>query len=98
MTFEGLFSRTPFLKQLQEILSTLKESIGYPVDIEFAHDGTSFHLLQCRVQSYREDSSPAEIPRDIPAEDILFSANRYITNGVVSDITHIVYVDPYQIQ
>lgn len=94
VTFEGLISRTPFLKQLEAILKTLQESLGYPVDIEFAHDGVDFYLLQCRAQSYREDSLPAEIPNDVPDDEIIFTANRYIANGIVSDITHIVYVDP----
>ena len=96
VTFEGLISQTPFLKQLEAIMKTLQEALGYPVDIEFAHDGVDFYLLQCRAQSYREDSLPAEIPADIPKEEIIFTANRYITNGNVSDITHIVYVDPFK--
>ena len=66
VTFEGLISRTPFLKQLQDILKILQKSLDYPVDIEFAHDGQDFYLLQCRVQSYREEMMPAEIPADVP--------------------------------
>ena len=96
VTFEGLISQTPFMKQLEAILKTLQEALGYPVDIEFAHDGVDFYLLQCRAQSYGEDSLPAEIPRGIPSEEIIFTANRFITNGNVLDITHIVYVDPYK--
>ncbi len=96
ITFEGLITRTPFMKQVQAILKTLQESLGYPVDIEFAHNGVDFYLLQCRGQSYREDSAPAEIPNDVSSDDVIFTANRYITNGAVSDITHIVYIDPYK--
>ncbi|MBN1148657.1 MAG: nucleotidyltransferase domain-containing protein [Anaerolineales bacterium] len=94
VTFEGLISRTPFLKQIGAILHVLEETLGYPVDIEFAHDGVDFYLLQCRAQSYGQASSPAEIPKDTPPEKVIFTANRYITNGSVPDITHIVYVDP----
>ena len=96
VTFDGLISQTPFLKQLQTIMRTLQDALGYPVDIEFAHDGVDFYLLQCRAQSYREDSLPAEIPTGISKDDIIFSANRFITNGNVQDISHIVYVDPYK--
>ena len=53
-----------------------------------------FYLLQCRPQSYSDDATPAPIPRDLPEDRILFSANRYVSNGRVPDITHIVYVDP----
>jgi pyruvate,water dikinase len=94
VTFEGLFSHTPFLKQIHTILNILQETLDYPVDIEFAHDETDFYLLQCRAQSYSEDSIPTTIPENVPPEKIIFSANRYISNGSVSNITHIVYVDP----
>lgn len=94
MTFEGLFNRSPFLHQVQTILSILQEALNHPVDIEFAHDGSHFYLLQCRAQSYREDAYPATIPEGRPTNQVLFSANRYITNGSITGITHIVYVDP----
>jgi pyruvate,water dikinase len=94
VTFDGLFSRTPFLKQVRAILSVLQEALGHPVDIEFAHDGTDFYLLQCRAQSHSEDSSPAVIPQNVLSDKVIFSANRYVTNGSVSDITYVVYVDP----
>ncbi len=94
VTFEGLFTRAPFLHQVQTILEVLQEAFNYPVDIEFAHDGTHFYLLQCRAQSYSVDAFPAKIPRNTPAENIIFSANRHVSNGMISDITHVVYVDP----
>jgi predicted nucleotidyltransferase len=37
---------------------------------------------------------PVPIPKDVPEERIVFSAKRYISNGKVPDITHIVFVDP----
>jgi pyruvate,water dikinase len=94
VTFEGLISRTPFLKQVHEIMNELQSKFNYPVDIEFAFDGSDFYLLQCRSQSHTEDSTPAPIPSDIPEERIIFTANRYITNGTVSNVKYIVYVDP----
>lgn len=96
VTFEGLFSKTEFLKQIHTILNELQDKFQHPVDIEFAHDGTDFYLLQCRSQSFLEDSNPAFIPRETSKEQVIFSANRHITNGTVADITHIVYVDPQQ--
>jgi len=94
VTFEGLASRSPFVQQMCTILEVLQETFGYPVDIEFAHDGSDFYILQCRAQSYSEASQPAAIPTEISHDRILFSANRYISNGTLSDISHIVYVDP----
>jgi len=94
VTFEGLVTRTPFVKRAHAILKLLEEKLGLPVDIEFASDGESFYLLQCRPQSYSVDSAPADIPRDIPNEHLLFTANRYISNGAANGLTHVVYVDP----
>jgi len=94
VTFEKLFSKTPFLSHIRAILQELEERINHPVDIEFAKDGSHFYLLQCRSQSYQEGNKPAVIPENIPQDEILFSAHRYITNGEVSGIRHIVYVDP----
>jgi hypothetical protein len=94
VTFEKLFSRTPLIQQIQRIMRVLQAHFNHPVDIEFACDGEDFYLLQCRSQSYSEDSIPAAIPHGIPKEQTLFTANRYISNGMVSDISHIVYVDP----
>ncbi len=94
VTFEGLLSHSPFLKQVRTILKILQESLSHPVDIEFAHDGKNFYLLQCRAQSYCEEDNPAPIPSEISSTKIIFSANRYIPNGCVSNITHIVFVDP----
>jgi hypothetical protein len=94
VSFEGLISKTPFVAQVHSILKLLEEKIATPVDIEFASDGKDFYLLQCRPQSRSEDSSAAPIPKDIPEDRIIFSANKFVSNGKVPDITHIVYVDP----
>ncbi|MFZ1946266.1 MAG: PEP/pyruvate-binding domain-containing protein [bacterium] len=93
-TFEGLLSDSPFVKQIHSVLRLLEEKLGTPVDIEFAHDGTNFYLLQCRPQSYSQESAPAPIPKDVSPDRVIFTANRYVSNGRVRDITHIVYVDP----
>ena len=94
VTFDGLVTETQFVKKVIAILNELEKTYGNPIDIEFAHDGEDFYLLQCRSQSYSEDSQPAFIPANLPNEKIIFSAHRYITNGKISDISNIVYVDP----
>ncbi len=92
-TFEGLMSSAPFVKQAKLILETLENTLGYPVDTEFASDGRDIYLLQCRPQSYSGESAASPIPKDLSEKDILFSANRFVSNGWVPDITHVVYVD-----
>ncbi|MCP4676768.1 MAG: pyruvate, phosphate dikinase [Deltaproteobacteria bacterium] len=94
VTFEGLVTSSPFLKQVESILKTLEECLGTPVDIEFASDGNDFYLLQCRPQTSTKDDIAAHIPKKVASEDIVFTANRYVSNGRVPDITHVVYVDP----
>jgi len=92
-TFEGLIRKTSFVSYIRELLLLLQEKLGGPVDLEFAYDGINFYLLQCRPQSYSGDAAPVAIPQDLPADRVIFSANRYVSNGKVPDITHIVYVD-----
>ena len=94
VTFEGLFSKTPFLKDLKLILDELQRTFHHPVDVEFASDGEHLYLLQCRSQSYQESQKPARIPSDPEPDRVLFSTYRYITNGTVEGITHLVYVNP----
>jgi hypothetical protein len=93
-TFEGLIRKTPFVSYVRELLTLLQAKLKQPVDIEFAYNGDDFYLLQCRPQSYSGDAVPASIPQDLPAERIIFSANRYVSNGSVPEIAYVVYVDP----
>lgn len=92
--FEGLLSNTKFSSEVRVILDVLEKALGVPVDIEFAHDGERFYLLQCRPQSSSPDEQPDPIPQDLQENEILFTADRYVSNGHVPDLTHVVYVDP----
>jgi pyruvate,water dikinase len=93
-TFEGLFTETPFLARMRALLQVLREKLKTPVDIEFASDGRSVYLLQCRPQGATEGATPSPIPRDLPRDRVLFTARRYVSNGHVSDVSHVVYVVP----
>jgi pyruvate, water dikinase len=93
-TFQGLVDDTPFLQQMQGVLTELEEAMNTPVDVEFAHDGKDFYILQCRPQSQAHDVAPAMIPQEIPAEALIFESHRHVSNGHVPDLSHVVYVDP----
>lgn len=93
-TFDGLVLGSPFVKQMEAILRTLEQALQTPVDVEFAHDGTDLFLLQCRPQASSGEDVAAEIPHGLPDEVVLFTANRFVSNGRVPDLTHVVYVDP----
>ena len=92
-TFEGLIRNTDFVQQIRELLKLLQEKLRTPIDMEFAYDGTDFYLVQCRPESFGGDTAPVEIPQNIPDDKLVFSARRFVSNGKVPDITHIVYVD-----
>lgn len=96
ITFDRLIRQTPLVKQVKSILSLLQSELGYPVDIEFAGDGKNFYLLQCRPQSRNHDQAPVAIPMNIPAQNTIFTAHKYVSNGKVAGIKTIVYVDPYK--
>jgi len=93
-TFETLLESTPFLSRMRALLRVLSEKTHGPVDIEFASDGKDLYLLQCRPQSFAEESAAAAIPSDLSGDRVIFEAKRFVSNGRVPDLTHIVYVDP----
>ena len=94
VTFDVLKKQTQFIEQMGAILNVLEDVLGVPVDVEFASDGDDLYLLQCRPQSYGDEYEPVDIPANVSEENIIFSANRYVSNGLVKGITHVVYVDP----
>lgn len=94
VTFDGLVRDTRFIARMRALLRVLSAKLEMPVDIEFACDGEKFYLLQCRPQSSAAAESAVAIPRDVPSDRVLFSTRRYVSDGRVPDLTHIVYVDP----
>jgi len=93
-TFDGLIYNTDFVQRLKSILNTLEAKYKLPIDIEFAHDGEHLYLLQCRPQSKCLFSKPIPIPTNVQDNFQVFSAKRYIANGLIPNLTHLVYVDP----
>ncbi len=94
VTLDGIFKDTPFIKRLHSILKTLEKELKGPVDIEFAADGKNFYLLQCRPQSHADTAAPAKIPKNLSKDNIIFSANKFVSNGLVKNICYLVYVSP----
>jgi pyruvate, water dikinase len=92
-TFEGLIRNTSFVAQIRDLLNLLQTKLRKPVDLEFAYDGRDFYLVQCRPESFGGETAPVAIPQNIPDDKILFSAKRFVSNGKVPEITHVVYVD-----
>ena len=93
VTFDGLL-KSPFPRELKTMLDLLEEGLGEPVDVEFAHDGDAFFMLQCRALSRGALAQRVEVPSGVSAEHQVFSANRYVQMGQASDIEYVVLVDP----
>lgn len=94
VTFDNLISKTNTIKKLNRVLQLLRDGLNSPVDLEFVGDGKYLYILQCRPQSASQDIASAVIPRNIPANRIIFTAKRYISNGIIPDINFVVYIDP----
>lgn len=94
VNFNSLFSKSRFLQKIDFILKKLQTKLNNPVDIEFAATADKFYLLQCRPQSNSGELSADQIPTEVPPENILFSADQYVSNGRVPGLSHVVFVDP----
>ena len=87
---------------LKEVLATLQQQYGLPVDMEFAlslvpgptQPEITFHLLQCRPQSTTNGEAASAAPLDLVEADRFFLAQRMVPKGRVSKIEYLVYVDP----
>jgi pyruvate,water dikinase len=93
VTFQHILTSSDIPKKIKLMLDVLSKKMDNPVDIEFAYDGSEIYLLQCRPQGSGLNSIPAPIPQNLQHQDIVFTANRYISNGLVNGITHVVFVD-----
>jgi pyruvate,water dikinase len=98
VTFSKLIERSPFIPTLKTIMKILEDALGFPVDIEFACEGDVhyLHLLQCRPQSQSSGAVTVTMPVDVPLEDQVFSAHRYVTTGELQNVEYVVYVDPLE--
>ena len=93
-TLDPLIKNTKIIQKLKRILDELNERLDNIVDIEFAYSNNKLYLLQCRPQAGYLDSAPPPIPMDIEESKLLFTAKKFITNGVVDNIDYTVYVAP----
>ncbi len=95
ITFQNLTDYSPFFKQIHLILQILQQALNAPVDVEFASDGNHLYILQCRPQIMARRVEEKQTPTHVEPKKIVFQATKYITTGYISNIGHIVYVDPF---
>ncbi|MCE5346420.1 MAG: pyruvate, phosphate dikinase [Bacteroidales bacterium] len=90
----------PLASTLKVVLGIISEAFGTPVEIEFAVDltkddagNTSFYLLQIKPlvgsgAGYSID------PEKICINDLVLLSNKSMGNGVINDITDLIYLEP----
>ena len=93
------YNYIPMAKTIEIVLDIVKEALGSPVEIEFAIDlnkdkdyKASFYLLQIKpmignVQDYEVDMDK------ITKEDIILYAEKGMGNGLVKNISDVIYID-----
>jgi len=103
ITYDGLLSRTPFAGRIRTALALLEKQYASPVDTEFTvevlepqsqHPDVRITLLQCRPQSHIQDAGEARLPRELLEEDIIFSTQRMVPQGLVTGIRFVLFVTP----
>lgn len=94
ITFENFLTKTPFVPLMKKVLRKLEEAYGHPVDVEFAWDDDRLYILQCRSLAVGEKISRVVLPENVAANDIFFTNDVGVFNGIVRDVEYIVYVDP----
>lgn len=93
ITFNGLIKKTKFIDEIKQILSELRSAYGEPVDLEFASDGEKLYLLQCRPQGKARITENITIPTNKDEDKKIFSATRFVNNGLIDNIEFVVFVD-----
>ncbi len=102
LTFNYLTRSKQFVALMRSALRRLEHAYGLPVDVEFTvdiaadypHPHFKLNILQCRPLSQRKEQQHVSIPKDIPEEDILFTAHELIPDGGAEGVRYVVFVDP----
>jgi len=100
LTFDGLLAKTPFVRDMQELLKTLEEAYQNPIDIEFTANFVGsrqykIHLLQCRplqVQGLDRATLPAVAVPD--AQRIVEARGAIIGPSRIVRVERFIYVVP----
>ncbi len=100
LTFEKLVSKTDFVKEMREVLSTLHAAYNYPVDIEFTanffeENRHKINLLQCRPLQVQGIETIHMAPIDVADSDLIIKARGAVVGqSRVRHIDRFIYVVP----
>ena len=90
-----LLNQVPFNNLMKSLLSDCEQSLGTPVEIEFAmtFDPHRFGFLQVRAMAIPTDVIHLT-ESDLHSENVLISSSGVLGNGSVDDVKDIIYVKP----
>jgi pyruvate, water dikinase len=100
LTFDPLLTRTPLVRDMQEILQTLEQAYQSPVDLEFtanffAKDDYKINLVQCRPLRITTEGVSADRPDSVSPSDMILEAHGAVIGpSRVGPVDRIVYVEP----
>jgi two-component SAPR family response regulator len=93
------YNYIPLAQTIEVVLDVVKEAMGSPVEIEFAVDLTkdkygraTFYLLQIKPLIGSAVDYNVNVDR-IPKEKIMLYAEKSMGNGVIENISDVIYVD-----
>ena len=107
VTCDNLIRKTNFTRLMRDILHSLETTYGRPVLIEFTVmlDMADPRNINFRIQIHncRPMILPESMNMPLPASGsegrrMLFTSDLFVGNGVIRDISYIVYVDPVHYQ
>lgn len=103
ITFDPFLRKTQFPALLSRILRLLEEHYHTAVDLEFTvqvsdtdstQSGIGISLLQCRPQSRLQESKSISLPKNLPADKIIFSSSFLVPQGYLPNIRFVIFVSP----
>ncbi len=95
-SFSALPVRHPYLFEImRSLLTHLETTLEIPVDLEFTYDTESreLSLVQMRPLAAYAEMAQVTVP-EVADEKLLLRGNRMVSNGVLEEAEHLVYVDP----
>jgi hypothetical protein len=100
LTFDKVLSKTPFVKDMRELLKILRKTYGCHVDIEFtanfsSDDSYKINLVQCRPLQIKEGKPIADSIPPLKKENLIMDAHGgIIGQSRMLTIDRIIYVVP----
>jgi hypothetical protein len=94
------YNYIPLAQTIEVVLDVVKEALGSPVEVEFAVDlnkdrngMASFYLLQIKPLIGNASDYTIDLAK-IKKESILLFSEKGMGNGIIENISDVVYVDP----